>query len=96
MEKKSRWNGQGLVVWAIFAARPRATIDKFRLLNLSAPPKLPSTLNFFFLPAFWIERSSVGHNCSIVSKGVKYWQNFGSEKKPSSSLRERGLSEQIE
>ena len=33
--KKSRRNEQGLMVYATFAAHPRATIDKFRLLGLS-------------------------------------------------------------
>lgn len=33
--KKSRRNEQGLMVYANFAAHPRATIDKFRLLEFS-------------------------------------------------------------
>lgn len=52
-----------------------------RELHLMAPTKLSFALNFFFLPAFRIEGSSVSHNCRIVSKGVICWQNFGSKKK---------------
>lgn len=71
MEGKSRRNGHGLVVWAIFATYPRATIDKSSA-GFSESWTWRRRRNF---PLPWISSScghselneALSHSCRIVS-----------------------------
>ena len=72
--KKSCQNRQGLMVYAIFTACPRATINKFCLLGVS------KSWTWWHQQLLWIssEQSSVMHNSMVVScKSYFCWESPG-------------------